>query len=880
MPLQKLQFRPGVNREGTTLANEGGWFECDKVRFRSGYPEKIGGWAAQSFSTFLGTCRSLWTWITLTSYNLLGVGTNLKFYVEDIGGNYYDITPIKATTTGTTTFAAVTTSPYSSIVTVTDTGASGLQVGDFVTFSLATGLGGNVTATVLNQQYQITALVSSTKYTILTTVTSNASDTGNGGGSVKAAYQVNTGKDIYTIGTGWGAGPWSPTIDIALGSNPIATTSGSGTITVTQTGHGYTTTATSFVVGQEYRITTTGTTDFTLIGAANSTPGTFFSATGAGLGTGTASIAYVNISGAVNTGGNVSKTISGVSGTGSVGSCAVGVGANAISLILNGVVGTTSVSNVSKSATNTGAFSITLIGVTGTTSISKLIASSTNSDINGIPAQLINGTQYITVVNANTYTFLTNGNTGSVTAKVTGSAGGSSVIVEPQYPYGASLSSTVTRGWGDGFTTGIGLQLRLWSQANFGEILLFAPRGGAIYSWAPGAGTTPAYTTRGTAITGTEVPSQVNQVMVSDSSRICIAFGATSFSTDSPANTFDPMLIRWSTNENYGNWLPSATNQAGSTRLSRGSFIMGAIQTRQEILVWTDSAVYSMQYLGVPYVFGFTILADNISIISPNAMATANGVTYWMGTDKFYVYSGRVETLPCALRAYVFDNINQSQAFQCFAGTNEAYSEIWWFYCSITGPDGTGTVSNPNTVVDRYVIFNYLDRVWYYGTLNRTAWQDSPLRTYPQAATGDNLLVYHEATVDDNSTNTPQPIYSYIQSSDFDIGDGHNYGFVWQIVPDITFDGSTTPTPNYPNVNFIVRPRQNPGAAYGTADTPNVASTVSYATQQTYNVQQFTELVNTRVRGRQMAFKIESNSVGTQWQLGTPRINVRPDGRR
>jgi hypothetical protein len=405
------------------------------------------------------------------------------------------------------------------------------------------------------------------------------------------------------------------------------------------------------------------------------------------------------------------------------------------------------------------------------------------------------------------------------------------------------------------------------------------------------------------------------------------------------------MQIRWTDQESYTNWNPlsSVGSQAGDYRLYHGSIIVGALQTRQEILVWTDSSVYSMQYLGIAGgVYGFTLLADNISIVSPNAMVTANGITYWMGIDKFYMYSGRVETLPSTLRQYVFGNINRTQSAQFFAGTNEGYSEVWWFYCSST-----------SNVVDRYVIFNYLDHVWYYGTLNRTAWLDSALRDYPQAALGvdrttlsvaitasattiavvnsisypnsgvvlidseyiaytgntgtsligctrgynnsiaathiansyvnapnDNYVVYHEAAVDNGATNPPSAIYSYIQSSDFDIGEGHNYGFVNQIVPDITFDGSTTPAPNYPNVDFIVRPRQNPGSNYGVADEPTVTAAQSYATQQTYNVQLFTELVYTRVRGRQMAFKIYCNSLGTQWQLGAPRINLRPDGRR
>jgi hypothetical protein len=276
-----------------------------------------------------------------------------------------------------------------------------------------------------------------------------------------------------------------------------------------------------------------------------------------------------------------------------------------------------------------------------------------------------------------------------------------------------------------------------------------------------------------------------------------------------------------------------------------------------------------MQYLGPPYIWGFTLLADNLSIASPNAMATASGVTYWMGTDKFYVYSGRVETLPCALRSYVFNDINRSQQFQFFAGSNEGFSEIWWFYCSAQ-----------SQVIDKYVIFNYLDRVWYYGTLGRTAWLDSALRAYPQAATMNNLIVYHEASVDDESTNPPTAIHSYIQSSDFDIDDGHNYGFVWRMLPDITFDGSTSPAPSVPQVTFTLRPRQNPGAPYNTAPSPLVNTTQSYATKHVYNVQEFTEIIYSRVRGRQLAFKVESNTLGTQWQLGVPRMDVRPDGRR
>jgi hypothetical protein len=432
-------------------------------------------------------------------------------------------------------------------------------------------------------------------------------------------------------------------------------------------------------------------------------------------------------------------------------------------------------------------------------------------------------------------------------------------------------------GWGQSSAQSVGEQLRLWSQATFGEYLLINPRNGALYLWIPeytGANVlqfnTPAKllasTSSGLYQTDASCPSIAAQVLVSDASRFVIAFGCNDYGSTQQ----DPMLIRWSDQESYQTWAPAITNQAGSYRLSSGSSIVTAIQTRQEIFVLTDAAAYSMQYLGPPYVWGFNILSNNISIIGPNAIGAANNIVYWMGLDKFYVYTGRVETLPCALRQYVYGDINLEQNYQVFCGSNEGYSEIWWYYCS----------ANSN-VVDRYVIFNYLDKVWYYGSLSRSAWLDSPSRNYPMAATYSHTIVYHEKGNDNTEVNgTTLPIEAYIQSSDFDIGDGHNLGFVWRIIPDITFDGSDNPTPDKPSAVFTVRPRQNPGGPYTVADTPTVASKQSYANQRNYNVQEFTQIVYTRVRGRQLAFKISSDTLGTQWQLGVPRIDVRPDGRR
>jgi hypothetical protein len=653
MPLQKLQFRPGVNRESTTLANEGGWFESDKVRFRSGYPEKIGGWVKDQglptedvppTGTFWGVCRSMWNWITLAGYNLLGLGTNLKFYIQNgSNGEFHDVTPIRSTVTGVTN--AFTTDGTTTVI-VNDAG-HGAQNNDFVTISNVTGPVNGIPAADLEREFQIT-YIDNDHYSIVSPVTATSS--GTPAVDADFQYQINTGSDVFSFGVGWGAGGW----------------------------------------------------------------------------------------GGVN--------------------------------------------------------------------------------------------------------------------------------------YGAYT------GWGEAASTGVGLQLRLWSQANFGQNLILNPRGGPLYYWVVDA--SPNTFTRAQQLSSTnnhqqngiywwltdaDCPSVCNFVMVSDAQRFVLAFGV----NDYGATSIDPMLVRWSDQENLAVWAPDITNQAGSYRLSRGSQIVTAIQTRQEVLVFTDAAIYSMQYLGAPYVWGFQIMGDNISILGPNTAVTVNNITYWMGVDKFYMYTGRVETLPCTLRQYIYDDINVQQGFQAFGGTNEGYNEIWWFYCSAA-----------STTVDKYVVYNHLERTWYYGTMGRSSWLDSPLRSQPMAtpyAGSNGQLVYHETGNDDGTVNPPAPITAYVQSSDFDIGDGHNFGFVWRLIPDITFDGSDV---NKPQANFTVRPRQFPGTNYGTSDNPAVKSTQNYAGQQSYNVQQFTEQVYVRLRGRQMAFRVESTQLGVAWQLGTPRMDVRPDGRR
>jgi hypothetical protein len=614
MPLKKLVFKPGVNKENTRYTNEGGWYDCDKIRFRQGTPEKIGGWERVSSNTYLGTARSLWPWSNIAYAAYLGVGTNLKYYIMS-GGGYYDITPIRTTT-------ALPASPFTGNGTTTVTvnaPSHGAINGDFVTFSGVTG----TYASLLNAEYQIT-YVNANTYTI---TTASALPIGTTGGSgVSAAYQINVGPGDAVPITGWGAGAW--------------------------------------------------------------------------------------------------------------GGGAWGIG-----------------------------------------------ASSTDS-------------------------------------------------------------------------------LRIWNAQNFGEDLIYGPQRGPLYYWDA----TATLTSRGVALTSlpgaSDVPSTCNLLMVSDTSRFVIALGC----PDYGSTTLDPMLIRWSDQENAVNWTPAATNQAGSVRLSHGSRIEAVAQVRQELLVWTDTSLYALQYLGPPVVWGSQLLADNISIASDRAWATAAGVTYWMGDEKFYMHDGRTRTLNCDLRSHIFTDFNFTQAQQVFASTIEQFNEVWWFYCS-----------QNSTVIDRYVVFNYIENVWYYGTMSRTAWIDaSVVSNLPIAATS-NRLVYHEYGVDDNTTGSPIAINAYISSSEFDIDDGYNFGFVWRILPDVTFRGSTAGSPS---ATLTLYPMQNSGSGYNTPASLGGTSTGTIVRTATVPIEQFTGQVNVRVRGRQMSMKMESTALGVQWQIGSPRIDIRQDGRK
>ena len=641
MPLTKLQFRPGVNRETTSYTNEGGWYDCDKVRFRFGTPEKIGGWQRISTLSFLGTSRILHPFVALDGSNFIGNGTHLKYYIE-LGGGYNDITPLRETTAaGDVTFAAVN---GSSTLTITDT-AHGAAENDFVTFSGAATLGGTITAAVLNQEYQIVTVPDENTYTLVarevatlgqitidgqytpTPVTANASDTANGGGAIIGKYQVNTGLNTTVTGTGWGAGPYS------------------------------------------------------------------------------------------------------------------------------------------------------------------------------------RGT------------------------------------------------------WGSGTSIG-GVEdiLRLWSNDNFGEDLLINVRNGGIYYWDKSINTDPyarAVALSDVAGADATTPTIAKQVMVSDRDRHVIVFGC---DPQDNIGVQDPLLIRFSDQENPLVWAAEATNTAGDLRLGTGSEIITAVETRQQILVFTDKSLHAIQYLGPPFTFGNSLISTNTTISSPLAAVAVDDMVYWMGEQDFYVYSGQVQKLPCSVRSYVFGNFNKAQSEKVTCGVNSSFSEVWWFYPSAS-----------SSTLDRYVVFNYQENSWYYGELTRSSWTDRGISPYPIAAGLDGYLYYHEYGSDDGSSNPPSAIASYIESSQMSIGAGDSFVFLTKLIPDVTFEGSVSPAPS---VSMTLEARSYPGAAY----TSTKSSTVTRSA--TVPVEQFTNEVMVRLRGRSFAFKINSSDTGVDWRLGTPRVALRPDGRR
>jgi hypothetical protein len=617
MPLAKLVFKPGINRESTSYANEGGWFDCDKVRFHQGFPEKFGGWEKYSSSTFLGTGRALHNWIAIDGSNYMGVGTELKYYIEE-GGGFNDITPLRNTTSaGDVTFSATN---GSATITVTDVG-HGAGVGDFVTFSGAVSLGGLITATVLNQEYQVVSVVDGDTFTITSAVTANASDTGNGGTSVVGAYQINVGLNTQVGGTGWGAGTW---------------------------GRG---------------------------------------------------------------------------------------------------------------------------------------------------------------------------------------------------------------GWGSASATAAPARLRTWSHDNFGEDLLINPVDSAIYYWDKTSTLSNRAVEIGTLGGASNTPTVSKQIMVSDNDRHVISFGCNALGSSDQ----DPLLIRFSDQETLTDWTPTATNTAGDLRIGSGSTFVQAIETKREILVWTDKSLHSMKFVGAPFTFGLSLLASSITIMGQKAAIASEDFVFWMGIDNFYAYDGRTTALPCTVREHVFGDFNLAQADKVTAGVNSQWGEIIWFYPSSSSDEN-----------DRYVVFNYVEKVWYFGNLSRTAWHDRGLRDFPIAAgqsVSQNYLFNHEFGSDDDGS----PMDSFIESSQVDIAEGDKFLLIQRLIPDLTFRGSVTATPA---ANFTLKTREYPGTAYGTTTTDPVTRSA------TSPVEQFTSQLNMRLRGRSFAVKIDSSTIGTKWRLGAPRVDLRQDGRR
>ena len=629
MPLQKLQFRPGINKDVTSYSNEGGWVDGDKVRFRLGYPEKIGGWLKYANNQFLGVCRALHNWITLDGSNYLGLGTHLKYYIEE-GGAFNDITPLRTTSSaGAVTFSATS---GSSTITVTHTNHGAIQ-DDFVTFSGSASLGGNVTAAILDAEHQVTNVVSSSQYEIVVSVTANASDTSNGGPAVVGAYQINVGLNSQVGGTGWGAGTW---------------------------GRG---------------------------------------------------------------------------------------------------------------------------------------------------------------------------------------------------------------GWGSGSSLTTTTNIRIWSHDNFGEDLIINPRDSNVYYWDKGSGLSARAVELSTLSGAKSAPQVAKQVLVSDQDRHVIAFGCDGLganSSDPQGNGVqDPLLVRFSSQENAVDWFPTDTNTAGDLILGSGSQFVQAVETKREILVWTDTSLHSMRFIGPPFTFGLQQLASNITIMGPKAAVATEDVVYWMGIDNFYIYSGQTQQLECTVKNHVFNDFNLSQTDKVYGGINSEFSEVIWVY-----PSDTNSLANGGTGEnDRYVIYNYKDQIWYYGTIDRSAWIDRGTRTYPIAAEG-GYLYNHEFQYDDDGS----AMDSFIESAPMDIGDGDRFSLATTVVPDLTFSGSTSLSS--PQATFTLKARTEPGAAYSSTSSGTAVRTSSSP------VEEFTEILNLRVRGRSFAVRVESSALGTKWKLGSPRVDIRPDGKR
>ena len=766
MGLQNLKFRPGIVRETTSYSNEGGWFDGDLVRFRFGLPEKIGGWEKVTSNTFQGSCRSLHNWIAFDGSDYLGVGTNLKFYIES-GLQFNDITPIRKASS--LTAAALATVNTETTVTVTDPSHGALQ-DDFVTFSGLSAVNG-IPAGNLNIEHQITSITDSNIYVITVASAATSTGAGSGGDAFTATYQVNTGPNSAAGGTGWGAGLWGGIVD--------------------------------------------GATSTTLNGAISSPTSTsnitLTSATGF-------SSASTTLSSAVIV-GDSSISLASVTGLPSQGSVKINS-----EVIKYGTITGSNLTDLTR-----GAFGTTEAGHASSDAVAYL-------GVVLIDDELI------------TYTGISTNDLTGITRATRGTSGAT-------HSDGASVQDARTFiGWGDAAATSVTNELRLWSQDNYGEDLLFNVRDGSIFLWKKADGLTSRGVSLATETGAIDCPTICRQVMSSDRDGHVIAFGCNPVGS----SIQDPLLIRWSNFETNLDWEITESGTAGDLSLGSGSEFVRAAETKREVIVWTDTSLHSLTFLRPPDTFGLAQISNNITIVAPNAVAAVDDVMFWMGRDTFYSYDGRVQTLPCAVRQKVFGDINSDRLRTIYAGVNSEFTEIIWFYPSASATEN-----------DSYVVYNYGEKVWYYGNMSRTAWIDRGIRNFPQA-TGTLTYPYlynHEFGTDDDGS----PITSYVESSPFDLGEGEHFGFIDKVIPDLTFDGSTVDSPV---VDFTMQARNFPGANY------NVSQTGSATRTSTTPVEQFTNQIFVRVRGRSMSLKVSSNTAGVQWRLGTPRVNVKQDGRR
>ena len=711
MAFVPLKFKPGIISDVTPYSNEGGFVDSDKVRFRLGTPEKIGGWSKYTENTIEGNARRLHNWIALDGSDFMGIGTELKYYIEE-GQTLSDITPIRSiTSAGDITFAAAN---GSAIITVTDP-AHGANVNDFVTFSGSASLGGNFTAAVINKEYKITELVSSNTYTVTASLAANGSDTANGGSSVVGTYQLNTGLNTTVGGTGWGAGQFSGTTSSALSTTLNEALDNSETAIDVIDETGMNTDGDVILVDQELMLITATADDNTMT-------------------------------------------------------------------VTRGHSGTTAVAH----------------------------------------------------------------DNGTLVRLATGNTLGTDDFV----PWGSASAITVP-----------GAQIRLWSHDNFGEDLMLNPRDGGVYYWDRSTGL-GARCVKLNTLTGTKtsVPQVAKQIIVSDSDRHVIAFGCDGLGATAGAadgnGVQDPLLIRFSSQENPIDWFPTTTNTAGDIRLGGGSTFVQAVETKEQVLVFTNKSLHSMKFIGPPFTFGIRELSKNITIMCPSAAIAVDDSVYWMGADTFYVYAGgQTQQLSCTVKDKVFLNFNFEEKDKVHVGINSEFSEIMWFYPTLN-----------STEVDAYVVYNYLESIWYFGTMARQAWLDRGIRSLPIAA-GGSYLYNHEVGYDDDGS----AMTSYVESAPMGFSKEDKFSFVSRIVPDINFNGSTSINPS---VDFTLKAQTFSGS--GITQTTSGTTTRS----ATSPVETYTEKLDFRIRGRTFALRVESSSLGTKFKLGVPQANVIEDGQR